>query len=408
MAGKNLLKTGKRKKPRAAPIIRRGGKLAEPNWNEVDLNDGQAVHRRRQYIRAWYYENYKHKDLIPYVWEWMKANKYSKNDIQAAKNAGRLADTTTVGIIARMETMGAPYHNKAEAAYWISLPGTSNTFYEARDWLTNRISEAIAYGKTVIVEKKAEEDSKPVAVRKTPQELLREKVYNTVMEDVDTLEDEWIQGKKTTIDLYNLFLKYDLKGAAVEIVRKFIDGWHLDYYDAYHKKCEQAVEGYSHLKRPELKRRLKACDDMIADLDKLKARAKATRKVRTPKARSNDSQIKYLKFCKESREYKLLSINPLTVPGAMRLYTFNQKTRTLSEYVSYSTTGFEVKGTTLQKFDEGLSRSVRLRTPEDFLPIILGKTPKQIDNAWAKLTTKTAKPNGRINAETLLLRVMDK
>ena len=338
----------------------------------------------------------------------MKANKYSKNDIQAAKNAGRLADTTTVGIIARMETMGAPYHNKAEAAYWIALPGTGNTFYEARDWLTNRISEAIAYGKTVIVEKKAEEDSKPVAVRKTPQELLREKVYNTVMEDVDTLEDEWIQGKKTTIDLYNLFLKYDLKGAAVEIVRKFIDGWHLDYYDAYHKKCEQAVEGYSHLKRPELKRRLKACDDMIADLDKLKARAKATRKVRTPKARSNDSQIKYLKFCKESREYKLLSINPLTVPGAMRLYTFNQKTRTLSEYVSYSTTGFEVKGTTLQKFDEGLSRSVRLRTPEDFLPIILGKTPKQIDNAWAKLTTKTAKPNGRINAETLLLRVMDK
>ena len=408
MAGRNLLKTGKRKKPRAAPIIRRGGKLAEPNWNEVDLNDGQAVHRRRQYIRAWYYENYKHKDLIPYVWEWMKANKYSKNDIQAAKNAGRLADTTTVGIIARMETMGAPYHNKAEAAYWIALPGTGNTFYEARDWLTNRISEAIAYGKTVIVEKKAEEDSKPVAVRKTPQELLREKVYNTVMEDVDTLEDEWIQGKKTTIDLYNLFLKYDLKGAAVEIVRKFIDGWHLDYYDAYHKKCEQAVEGYSHLKRPELKRRLKACDDMIADLDKLKARAKATRKVRTPKARSNDSQIKYLKFCKESREYKLLSINPLTVPGAMRLYTFNQKTRTLSEYVSYSTTGFEVKGTTLQKFDEGLSRSVRLRTPEDFLPIILGKTPKQIDNAWAKLTTKTAKPNGRINAETLLLRVMDK
>lgn len=408
MAGKNLLKTGKRKKPRAAPIIRRGGKLAEPNWNEVDLNDGQAVHRRRQYIRAWYYENYKHKDLIPYVWEWMKANKYSKNDIQAAKNAGRLADTTTVGIIARMETMGAPYHNKAEAAYWIALPGTGNTFYEARDWLTNRISEAIAYGKTVIVEKKAEEDSKPVAVRKTPQELLREKVYNTVMEDVDTLEDEWIQGKKTTIDLYNLFLKYDLKGAAVEIVRKFIDGWHLDYYDAYHKKCEQAVEGYSHLKRPELKRRLKACDDMIADLDKLKARAKATRKVRTPKARSNDSQIKYLKFCKESREYKLLSINPLTVPGAMRLYTFNQKTRTLSEYISYSTTGFEVKGTTLQKFDEGLSRSVRLRTPEDFLPIILGKTPKQIDNAWAKLTTKTAKPNGRINAETLLLRVMDK
>jgi len=154
MAGKNLLKTGKRKKPRAAPIIRRGGKLAEPNWNEIDLNDGKAVHRHRQYIRAWYYDNYKHKDLVPFVWEWMKSNKYSKDDIQAAKNSSRLQQTATFGIVARMETMGAPYQNKAESAYWISLPGTGNTFHEARDWLTNRISEAIENGRNVIIEKK--------------------------------------------------------------------------------------------------------------------------------------------------------------------------------------------------------------------------------------------------------------
>ena len=46
--------------------------------------------------------------------------------------------------------------------------------------------------------------------------------------------------------------------------------------------------------------------------------------------------------------------------------------------------------------------------PEDFIKIAQSKTPRQINTAWSKLTTKESKPNGRINTDCILLRILDK
>jgi hypothetical protein len=148
---------------------------------------------------------------------------------------------------------------------------------------------------------------------------------------------------------------------------------------------------------------------MLTDLDKIQAASKATRKKRTPKARTADKQIKNLKYLKEDKvNYKLVSVDPLSVPGAFRLYTFNVKNRELCEYTTLSANGFEIKGTTIQNFDPETSRKTRLRKPDDFLPIVLKKTVNQIDKEWKKLSTKTSEPSGRINADTILLRVENK
>jgi hypothetical protein len=40
--------------------------------------------------------------------------------------------------------------------------------------------------------------------------------------------------------------------------------------------------------------------------------------------------------------------------------------------------------------------------------MVLTKTPNQIDKEWKTLTTKTSQPNGRLNDDTILLRVLDK
>jgi hypothetical protein len=90
------------------------------------------------------------------------------------------------------------------------------------------------------------------------------------------------------------------------------------------------------------------------------------------------------------------------------LFTFNVKTRVLAEYVSGSSTGFEVSGTSIKKFDVEASRQTRLRKPDDILPDILKKTPKQIDNIFKGLSTKIAVPNGRLNDDTIILRALDK
>jgi hypothetical protein len=240
------------------------------------------------------------------------------------------------------------------------------------------------------------------------QDLLAQKVQSTIMVDIDQLEDEWTEGKKTDLKLYEKFKAHDLKPMSVPIIRKRVDQWLSEYEDAYNKTCDQAVEGYSHLAKSELKRRIGVVKGMIADLERIKATTKVTRAPRVPKARAADKQIQRLQFLKESSEHKLMSINPIQVPGAYRLYTFNVKTRMITEYVSSSTNGFEIKGTTLTNIDTENSRCVRLRKPEVFLPIVLSKTPKQIDNEWSKLTTKSGEPNGRINKDTILLRITDK
>lgn len=357
---------------------------------------GLAAAPLDNFDRCKYYFHYEldKKDVSSIVKAYIK-KEFSKADARA--------------ILAQPEYKFTMYSHWAATIHWINSGlEFEEKHYGYRDKVRAFYEDMIEEGNKILKSKKAEDAESAKVIRLTPQQLLQRKIQATIMTDLDDLEDQWIAGEKTELDVYQQFQKHGLKGNAVETVRKHLEGWFADYDDAYYKKCEQAVEGYSHLKRPEIKRRLTVVTNMLADLDKIKAAAKATRKVRAPRPKSADRQIQRLKFLKESKEYKLVSINPIQVPGAMRLYTFNQKTRALTEYVTAAAGGLEVSGTSIKKFDADASRTVRLRKPDDILPLILKKTPLQIDKEWSKLTTKTTVPNGRINEETVLLRVMDK
>jgi len=134
----------------------------------------------------------------------------------------------------------------------------------------------------------------------------------------------------------------------------------------------------------------------------------ATRKPRKTKPKTADKQVDKLVYLKDSNEYRLTSINPTAIIGAMRLYTFNTSNRVLTEYVSRSPKGFEVKGTTLQLWDEEVSRSIRLRKPDDVLSVVQTSTIPKINKMISELTTKPTKANGRINKYTILVKAVSK
>ena len=83
---------------------------------------------------------------------------------------------------------------------------------------------------------------------------------------------------------------------------------------------------------------------------------------------------------------------------------------TVTEWFDFlESIGFEVKGTTILGLDADLSRSTKLRKPDDFIKAVLTKSANQIRKEWSELTTKTKdKVNGRINKDTILVRVMAK
>ena len=274
--------------------------------------------------------------------------------------------------------------------------------------IITRFKGMIDDGKKILKEKRVEEKVEKNIITLSPMQRLQNKISNTIMQDLLDLEDAWMDGEKTTIDLYNQFKKHGLSNSATIPVREVVEGWLLDYEDALYARCDQAVEGYSHLKKAELKRRVKSCQDMLLDLDRIKSAAKATRKTRVKQPQAADKQVRNVKYKTEDANFKLTSINPVQIIGKIRLYTFNTKTRMLTEYITQAVNGFEISGTSIKNIDQVNSRQIKLRKPEEFLPIVQSKTVKQIDGEWKKLTTKQSVPNGRLNADTILVRVLDK
>lgn len=346
------------------------------------------------YCKIFFHQEVDTKDIASSMKTYIK-NNYSKQEVQAAYACPeyKFYIMSHYGATAFWNNQGLEHNEK-------SLKYT--------DSMKRYISEMIELGKNILAEKKVETKLQDDVVKLSPHQRLQNKISNTIMQDLLDLEDQWIEGEKTSMNIYMQFKKYGLTGSAVQQVRQVIEGWLADYEDAYHKRCEQAVEAYSHLKKPELNHRIKSCQDMLLDLDRIKSAAKATRKTRVKQPKAADKQIAKVQYKKEDTQYKLVSVPPIQLIGKTRLYTFNTKYRTLTEYITESVNGFEISGTTIKNIDPVNSRTVRLRKPDEFLPIVLAKTTKQIDTEWKKLTTKQSVPNGRLNADTILLRVMDK
>ena len=333
------------------------------------------------------------KDCVSQVKTWVK-----KNFPEPAKY-----------ILANPEYHFSMTHHAA-TAFWYNNDlyknndADGNTAKEFLNNLFDKMIPLIEKGKVIYEEKQKANN----IVSISPAVKLMRKINNTIMQELLDLEDKWIDGDDATINIYDRFKYHGLTNTAISHVKPMIEGWLLDYEDAYYKRCDQAVEGYSHLKRSTLNHRIKVCKAMLEDLERIRSATKASRNIKVKRPKSVDKQVAKVQYKKEDNDFKIVSINPIQIPTKSRLYAFNTKSKMVIEYITESVNGFEISGSTIKNFSKGLSRTICLRKPLDFLPIVLQKTPKQIDAAWQTLKTKTKVPNGRINKDTILLRVLDK
>lgn len=306
---------------------------------------------------------------------------------------------------------------RACTAWWVTEGlEMTNDIQKYKDDLDSYIDELVAtpYVKPgeigedeVDIKVGADEKPVPVKEKPNPQKLMAAKINSTILTDLDDWEakayyDEE-KNEKLEIDVFALMTQHQLKTAAPA---KMVREWCEERITQYSEPKEY---GYDHLTKRVLNARIKCLKTIIEDADRYTLSLKAARKPRVAKPKAADKQVAKLKFMPRFDELKLTSINPTTVVGALRLYTYNTKTKELTEYLSLRREGMEVSGTTIKGYDLGSSRRVKLRKPNDFLSIVLKKTPNQINKAWDDLTTKTYEgPNGRIGADVILLRVSDK
>ena len=67
--------------------------------------------------------------------------------------------------------------------------------------------------------------------------------------------------------------------------------------------------------------------------------------------------------------------------------------------------GLSIKGTTLQGYDPESSVTKTVRKPNDVLPNVLNGGKRILKKMMDDINSKASEPNGRINSETILLRV---
>ena len=422
----------KKKAPRAAPRLKRGGKLAEPKWDDLEKMTGAKIHAHRRFVHSWYYENFKPAELYSFVAEWMIKEEYSKEDVKAVKAAPNSALSITAAIVARMDMMGAPRLTKPEADHWLSLPGTMGELKCSIDFLKESIEKYIEAGKDKVAEKEEEEKEKVNVYVPSIQERIRDQAVEQ-SEDIDIWLEGWIEDPNSFdpkgFDFKRHFGSKGVTQAHARKLKSFYEDTLADYDDLDRMPTkgqlakmsehdadmwEQLKEGYAHVKKADIKKLRTAISELMVALDFIIDQAKATRKPRKAKPRSADKVISKLKFLKIDEKYKLASINPIDVVGANELWVFNVKTRKLGRYIASSIdpkglgregTGLSVKGTTIIGFDEKLSVQKTLRKPDEQLKEFKGAGKVALRKFLEDINTTDTKLNGRCNLDTVLLKV---
>jgi hypothetical protein len=329
----------------------------------------------------------------------MSANGYTKDQIKAFKNTKDNRCNLTMGAIAANLLKGMP----AIRADW-------NDGRNTAQWLGAAISKVVDEGK--FDEQEPEEGAvevKPAVVQPSIQERLRDAAARMTEEIEDALE-AFAQDPESfdpkAFKLLNLLRGKQAKAAHARVIKDFYVRQHDELVEASQGKCEQLKEAYSHLSKANMKKITLFYSEILSACDMLAQEAKVNRAPRKSKAKPVEKIIAKLKFMKQDDKLKVVSINPADIVGAKELWIFNAKTRKLGKYVAKEFSELSVKGTSIINFDEHLSVQKTLRKPEEQLKEFKGAGKVALRKFLDEIKAVDIKLNGRINEDTILLKVV--
>jgi len=358
----------------------------EPVWDTeraLAMTQEEFDHHLR---KAFTYYNYFYsaKDLKKYVTDWMKDH-YSKADVSRfIRSSDRLLPITVCSLI-KAHKQGMPLRDK-ELAY------VQDRIYEIIN--SDIPDEAIPEQKTVA----------PAAV-KTIQDRLNEKTSEH-LGYFEGLYDEVVAGGTVDPKAYDYLVSNAVPQSQIKKFEDLFMARKTELGEALGRADEQIVEAYRHYKAADYKRHHAFIQSILDALDQYRNVKKATKKARVKRAPNKEKVVSKLKYMREEKTLKLVSINPVDIIGAQELWCYNTKTRKLYKYVADSVTGpLGVKGTSLTGYNETASVGKTLRKPEEKLKEFAKAGKVQLRKFLEDIKATETLGNGRLNSDTVLLRV---
>lgn len=374
---------GKKRKPRTPKAFDEKYMGGEPEWT-----DEVATSTQIGLAYNWYNYFYNTKEKAKLLFDNYPRD---KKEIRLLKRLPDWKLNSTCCYQARMMAVGC------------NLPTESLNYFNAT------IDALLDEAKQIQEEKK---ETKPTAPKPSIQERIKEQISEYIGEIEDEIDRFTLNKYKSDFDMYKWLRQNNVKQQQSNAIANYYSGLLSELellvsgnaYDVEGDK--QLDEGYSHMKKSEKKRFLDFVKSIVSDAAANAQTQKTTRKTRTKKPASVEKQISRLQFMTENVDYKVASVNPSSIIGARQLWVFNVKYKNLRVYNSMGPAGFSVKGTTLQGFDPDNSYAKALRKPHDVLPQVLNGGKRVLNKLMDNLTTKATSPNGRINKDCILMRVI--
>ena len=379
----------------------RATKDTSPVWEGCETWDGDKFHKHFRNAMDYYRLESDIKSYKPFVIKWMETQKAAKSDIAAVKKVKDNRISTTMGAIAHcllrgMQPQRPDFNNGKDTA----------------EWLRNAIVEVINAGKDdVDPEDAAAEKEAAKAEVYTPsiQERTRDAAYAMTEE----LEDAYhsFQTDPENFDpkafkILSLLRGKGVKAAHARIIKDFYARDLEELLElASGNADEQLREGYSHRSRKQIKNLIAFLQEIDSACKMLMEEAKVNKKPRAKKAVPAEKVVAKLKYLKVFEQLKLVSINPVDILRAKELWIYNTKTRKLGKYVAGEFNELGVKGTSITGFDENASIQKTLRKPEEKLKEFKSAGKVALRKFLEEINAVDTKMNGRINEDTILLKV---
>ena len=317
----------------------------------------------------WYNYMYEQEQAREWLLEYIKKNK-TKSDLAAVRRLPKHTIPTTVGWIARMLMNGNQIENL--------------------DYFNTRMDNLILSGLKTKEVSEVKVDKPTVSIQERTQAKIQQLI--TECEEAIDMDSElniyeWLKGKEATAQ-------------AASAIR--------DYYAKWISDFEYEDEFATRQEKKRRAEQLKYWTQFVDDCDRYCGNKKAVkiRKPREKKVKSAVDQVSKMQYQKEFPQLKIVSVNPAEIIGCQQLWTYNTKYKKLTRFDASGPNGILVKGTTLIGFDAEKSLTKTLRKPDITIQALLSAGKVALRNILAELKTNESKPNGRINSDTILLRVI--
>jgi len=357
--------------------------VPEPIW---ERRTGPCSQFDLVHAFQWYNHHKDSKDARKYLIEYLSKNNQITDLQKQAVPSLNLSWNIVDGWLARCLSRGA----------WI--PDTSfATFEERMHAFRDRLDKIVTEKNltTAVVD-----TSNVISI----QDRVQSKVDYFVMELEGKFDDVWHKQDGEEFIPYTWMVENEVKPMHASKIAEYFRQRAKDWIAIIESKDEYVKESYPR-PRKEMIEAAKFFTAITTDAEKLASNKNAARKPRKKKPVSFDKKVARLKFKKDDTENKLVSIDPVKIMGSQQLWVYNIKTRRLGVYSAKDAAGLSVKGSSIENYKYSESISKKLRKPKEVLARVLEGGKVVLRKVMGEINSKPSELNGRINKDTILLRV---